>query len=57
MPTDPAAVRHRLSERLAPLERPLRVFAPGASLAWRDLVVAATGRPLGPEAFLAGLGE
>jgi peptidyl-dipeptidase A len=32
-----------------------RVFAPGASLTWRDLVVAATGRPLGPEAFLAGL--
>jgi peptidyl-dipeptidase A len=33
-----------------------RVFAPGASLTWRDLVVHATGRPLGPEAFLAGLG-
>ncbi len=33
-----------------------RVFAPGASRTWRDLVVTATGRPLGPEAFLAGLG-
>jgi peptidyl-dipeptidase A len=33
-----------------------RVFAPGASLTWRDLVVHATGRTLGPEAFLAGLG-
>jgi len=32
-----------------------RVFAPGASRTWRDLVVHATGRPLGPEAFLAGL--
>jgi peptidyl-dipeptidase A len=32
-----------------------RVFAPGASLTWRDLVVAATGRPLGPAAYLAGL--
>jgi peptidyl-dipeptidase A len=33
-----------------------RVFAPGATLPWRDLVTAATGRPLGPAAFLAGLG-
>jgi len=32
-----------------------RVFAPGASRTWRDLVVHATGRPLGPEAFLAAL--
>jgi peptidyl-dipeptidase A len=32
-----------------------RVFAPGATLPWRDLVAAATGSPLGPEAFLAGL--
>jgi hypothetical protein len=32
-----------------------RVFAPGATMAWRDLVAAATGSPLGPEAFLAGL--
>jgi len=32
-----------------------RVFAPGASLPWRDLVTAATGSPLGPGAFLAGL--
>jgi peptidyl-dipeptidase A len=32
-----------------------RVFAPGASRPWRELVVHATGRPLGPEAFLAGL--
>src|SRR6266508_4473716 len=32
-----------------------RVFEPGASRTWRDLVVHATGRPLGPEAFLAGL--
>jgi peptidyl-dipeptidase A len=32
-----------------------RVFAPGASRTWRELVVHATGRPLGPEAFLAGL--
>jgi hypothetical protein len=88
MPTDPASVLDRLTERLAPLERSLhlawwaaatdarpetsaarqraeeallavlaeRVFVPGASLTWRDLVVAATGRPLGPEAFPAGLG-
>jgi peptidyl-dipeptidase A len=32
-----------------------RVFAPGATLPWRDLVTAATGTPLGPAAFLAGL--
>jgi peptidyl-dipeptidase A len=32
-----------------------RVFAPGATLPWRDLVAAATGRPLGPAAFLTGL--
>jgi Zn-dependent M32 family carboxypeptidase len=32
-----------------------RVFAPGATMPWRDLVTAATGSPLGPEAFLAGL--
>jgi peptidyl-dipeptidase A len=32
-----------------------RVFAPGATMAWRDLVTAATGSPLGPGAFLAGL--
>lgn len=32
-----------------------RVFAPGATLAWRDLVASATGHPLGPAAFLAGL--
>jgi peptidyl-dipeptidase A len=32
-----------------------RLFAPGATMAWRDLVAAATGSPLGPEAFLAGL--
>jgi len=32
-----------------------RVFAPGASRTWGDLVVHATGRPLGTEAFLAGL--
>jgi peptidyl-dipeptidase A len=32
-----------------------RVFAPGATLPWRDLVTAATGSPLGPGAFLAGL--
>jgi peptidyl-dipeptidase A len=32
-----------------------RVFAPGATHPWRDLVTSATGRPLGPEAFLAGL--
>jgi peptidyl-dipeptidase A len=32
-----------------------RVFAPGATLPWRDLVAAATDRPLGPAAFLAGL--
>jgi peptidyl-dipeptidase A len=34
-----------------------RVFAPGASRTWRDLVVHATGRPLGTEAFLAGLAD
>jgi peptidyl-dipeptidase A len=33
-----------------------RVFAPGATLPWRDLVTAATGSPLGPAAFLTGLG-
>jgi peptidyl-dipeptidase A len=32
-----------------------RVFAPGAAMPWRDLVTAATGGPLGPGAFLAGL--
>ena len=32
-----------------------RVFAPGAAQPWRDLVASATGRPLGPAAFLAGL--
>jgi peptidyl-dipeptidase A len=32
-----------------------RVFAPGAAMPWRDLVTAATGSPLGPGAFLAGL--
>jgi hypothetical protein len=31
-------------------------LAAGASLPWRDLVTAATGRPLGPAAFLADLG-
>ena len=33
-----------------------RLFAPGATLPWRDLVTAATGSPLGPAGFLAGLG-
>jgi hypothetical protein len=33
-----------------------RLFAPGATLPWRDLVTAATGSPLGPAAFLTGLG-
>jgi hypothetical protein len=78
MPTDPAAVLHRLGERLAPLERSLHLAdwaaatdaRPDTSAA-RQIpadaraelvrlqagVVAATGRPLGPEAFLAGLGE
>jgi peptidyl-dipeptidase A len=32
-----------------------RVFAPGASRPWRDLVDHATGQRLGPAAFLAGL--
>jgi peptidyl-dipeptidase A len=32
-----------------------RVFAPGATRPWRDLVASATGHPLGPAAFLAGL--
>ena len=32
-----------------------RVFAPGATMPWRDLVTAATGSPLGPGAVLAGL--
>jgi len=32
-----------------------RVFAPGASLAWMGLIESATGRPLTPEAFVAGL--
>jgi peptidyl-dipeptidase A len=32
-----------------------RVFAPGATQPWRDLITSATGRPLGPAAFLAGL--
>ena len=32
-----------------------RVFAPGATRPWRDLVATATGRPLGPAAFLTGL--
>jgi peptidyl-dipeptidase A len=32
-----------------------RVFAPGATQPWRDLVASATGRPLGPAAFVAGL--
>jgi hypothetical protein len=31
------------------------VFAPGATQPWRDLVASATGSPLGPGAFLAGL--
>jgi peptidyl-dipeptidase A len=31
-----------------------RVFAPGATRPWRDLVASATGSPLGPAAFLAG---
>jgi hypothetical protein len=29
--------------------------APGATQPWRDLVASATGSPLGPAAFLAGL--
>jgi peptidyl-dipeptidase A len=32
-----------------------RVFTPGATQAWRDLVTSATGSPLGPAAFLSGL--
>jgi peptidyl-dipeptidase A len=32
-----------------------RVFAPGATQPWRDLIASATGQPLGPGAFLAGL--
>jgi peptidyl-dipeptidase A len=32
-----------------------RVFAPGATQPWRELVASATGSPLGPAAFLAGL--
>jgi peptidyl-dipeptidase A len=32
-----------------------RVFGPGASHPWRELVARATGSPLGPAAFLAGL--
>jgi peptidyl-dipeptidase A len=32
-----------------------RVFAPGATRPWRDLVASATGSPLGAGAFLAGL--
>jgi peptidyl-dipeptidase A len=32
-----------------------RVFAPGASLPWMGLIESATGRPLTPEAFVAGL--
>jgi len=32
-----------------------RVFAPGATRPWRDLVASATGSPLAPGAFLAGL--
>ena len=32
-----------------------RVFAPGATRSWRDLVASATGSPLGSAAFLAGL--
>jgi peptidyl-dipeptidase A len=32
-----------------------RVFAPGASRPWRDLVAEATGHQLGPAAFLSGL--
>jgi peptidyl-dipeptidase A len=32
-----------------------RVFAPGATQPWRDLVASATGSSLGPAAFLAGL--
>jgi peptidyl-dipeptidase A len=32
-----------------------RVFAPGAIHPWRHLVARATGSPLGPAAFLAGL--
>jgi hypothetical protein len=42
MPPDPDAVLRRLTDRLAPLER--------------DLVTAASGSPLGPAAFLTGLG-
>ena len=33
-----------------------RVFQPGASLGWAGLVSAATGRPLGVDAFVAALG-
>jgi peptidyl-dipeptidase A len=32
-----------------------RVFAPGATQPWRDLVASATGAPLGAAAFLTGL--
>ena len=32
-----------------------RFYRPGRSLAWRDLVVRATGRPLAPDAFVAEL--
>ena len=34
-----------------------RVFAPGATQPWRDLVASATGSPLGPAAFVSGLGR
>jgi hypothetical protein len=32
-----------------------RLYRTGASLDWRATVVQATGRPLGPEAFVADL--
>ena len=66
---DPGTVLSRLTERLAPLERSdlhprsgkdqhafcLDVDRAGATRPWRDLVASATGRPIGPAAFLAGL--
>ena len=51
-----SAARRRAGPSRQVLRVGQRVFAPGATLPWRDLVTAATGGPLGPAAFLTGLG-
>jgi hypothetical protein len=60
MPADPAnqipeEARAELVTLQARVEHTLRVSAPGALHPRRELVAEATGSPLGPAAFLAGL--